>query len=318
MIYIHNKSNRADFNIAFEEYCFKKLRKYDKIFLLWKNEPSIIVGKHQNVFEEINADFVKEKNIKIVRRISGGGAVYHDLQNLNYTIISNENDNEKFDFKTFSEPVIDALAELGVKAEFLGQNNLQVAGKKICGNAQAYIKGRIMHHGCLLFNTNLTVLNDALKVPKAKISSKSAKSVRSVVQNIQPLLNKKIDIGDFSDRILQQMKMKFPQMREYKLTKEELAEIEEETDKKYSTWNWNIGKSPKSEITLKENINKKEMICVVKVENGIITSLLSDSQLIKEVESNLIGVKYEKEEIQKVLQKMNVADLEGTMKLIII
>lgn len=317
MIYILNRSNRADFNIAFEEYCFKKLKKYSKIFLLWINEPSIIVGKHQNVFEEINADFVKENNIKIVRRISGGGAVYHDLQNLNYTIISNENDDEKFDFKTFSQPVIEALAELGVKADFLGQNNLQVAGKKICGNAQAYIKGRIMHHGCLLFDTDLTVLNDALKVPKAKISSKSAKSVRSVVQNIQPILNKKIDIDDFSDRILQQMKAKFPQMKEYKLTDEELAEIEKETEKKYSTWEWNIGKSPKSEITIKENINKKEMICVVRVENGMITSLVSESELIKEVENELIGVKYDKEEIRKVLLKMNVSNLEDTMKLII-
>ena len=219
MIYIVNKSTKPDYNIALEEYCFKRLLQHDKIFILWINEPAIIVGKHQNTIEEINPEYVKEHGIHVVRRISGGGAVYHDLNNLNYTIISNEDKGADFDFRSFSKPVIDTLAELGVKAEFTGRNDLVIDGKKICGNAQAYIPGRVMHHGCLLFNTDLTVLSKALEVPKDKIESKSVKSVRSVVDNILPHLPEKITINEFADKLLEQMKTRFPEMRGYSLLK---------------------------------------------------------------------------------------------------
>ena len=159
MIYIVNKSTKPDFNIALEEYCFKQLTQFDKIFILWINEPSIIVGKNQNTHAEINERYVQEKGIHVVRRISGGGAVYHDLNNLNYTIISNEDrDSRSFDFKAFSEPVIQTLNDLGVEAEFSGRNDITIQGKKISGNAQAYLDGRVMHHGCILFDVDLTVL----------------------------------------------------------------------------------------------------------------------------------------------------------------
>lgn len=135
MKYIINHSNDTAFNIALEEYAFKHLLDEDQIFLLWINKPSIIVGRHQNTIEEINRDYVRENGIEVVRRISGGGAVYHDLNNLNYTIISKEDENKAFDFKSFSTPVINTLAQLGVKAEFTGRNDLEIDGKKFCGNA---------------------------------------------------------------------------------------------------------------------------------------------------------------------------------------
>ncbi|HEU8383932.1 TPA: lipoate--protein ligase [Streptococcus pneumoniae] len=180
MKYIINHSNDTAFNIALEEYAFKHLLDEDQIFLLWINKPSIIVGRHQNTIEEINRDYVRENGIEVVRRISGGGAVYHDLNNLNYTIISKEDENKAFDFKSFSTPVINTLAQLGVKAEFTGRNDLEIDGKKFCGNAQAYINGRIMHHGCLLFDVDLSVLANALKVSKDKFESKGVKSVRHI------------------------------------------------------------------------------------------------------------------------------------------
>lgn len=133
MKYIINHSNDTAFNIALEEYAFKHLLDEDQIFLLWINKPSIIVGRHQNTIEEINRDYVRENGIEVVRRISGGGAVYHDLNNLNYTIISKEDENKAFDFKSFSTPVINTLAQLGVKAEFTGRNDLEIDGKKFCG-----------------------------------------------------------------------------------------------------------------------------------------------------------------------------------------
>lgn len=206
MKYIINHSNDTAFNIALEEYAFKHLLDEDQIFLLWINKPSIIVGRHQNTIEEINRDYVRENGIEVVRRISGGGAVYHDLNNLNYTIISKEDENKAFDFKSFSTPVINTLAQLGVKAEFTGRNDLEIDGKKFCGNAQAYINGRIMHHGCLLFDVDLSVLANALKVSKDKFESKGVKSVRARVTNIINELPKKITVEKFRDLLLEYMK----------------------------------------------------------------------------------------------------------------
>ena len=215
MKYIINHSNDTAFNIALEEYAFKHLLDEDQIFLLWINKPSIIVGRHQNTIEEINRDYVRENGIEVVRRISGGGAVYHDLNNLNYTIISKEDENKAFDFKSFSTPVINTLAELGVKAEFTGRNDLEIDGKKFCGNAQAYINGRIMHHGCLLFDVDLSVLANALKVSKDKFESKGVKSVRARVTNIIDELPEKITVEEFRDLLLEYMKKEYPEMTEY-------------------------------------------------------------------------------------------------------
>lgn len=201
MIYHVSNTNDTAFNIALEEYCFKNLRDQDEIFLLWINEPSIIVGKYQNTIEEINTEYTREHGINVIRRISGGGAVYHDLNNLNYTIISNKDKGkEGFDFKEFSKPIIDTLAELGVKAEFTGRNDLEIDGQKFCGNAQAYIKDRVMHYGCLLFNVEFSALANALKVSKDKIESKGVKSVRARVTNILPHLKEPITVNEFSEK----------------------------------------------------------------------------------------------------------------------
>ena len=237
MIYIVNKSTDPAYNIALEEFCFKELKHFDKIFILWINEPAIIVGKHQNTQAEINTRFVQENGIHVVRRITGGGAVYHDLNNLNYTIISNEKEGENdFDFKTFSQPVIETLAELGATAEFSGRNDITIDGKKICGNAQAYAGNRVMHHGCLLFDTDLSVLSKALEVSKETVDFKGVKSVRSRVDNILPNLPVKITVNEFADKILDQMIRTFPEMKEYHFGEAEKQEIEKARREKFANW----------------------------------------------------------------------------------
>lgn len=314
MIYIVNKSNKPDYNIALEEYCFKNLLHHEQIFILWINEPSIIIGKHQNAIEEINAEYVKEHGINVVRRISGGGAVYHDHNNLNYTIISNEEKETEFDFKTFSKPVVDTLKDLGVDAEFSGRNDILIDGKKICGNAQAYIKGRIMHHGCLLFDTDLSVLSKALEIPKDVIKSSSTKSVRSAVDNILPNLPEKLTVDEFSEKLLGHMKENFPEMTEYHFSEKELEEIEQIRASKFSTWDWNWGKSPKFDIDRHSRFTAGKIQVFANVKNSIIQDIkfygtfFGNNENLEEIEKALVGTKYATEEVSAKLSSLNFND----------
>ncbi|WP_064612046.1 lipoate--protein ligase [Streptobacillus moniliformis] len=312
MKYIINESNDTAYNIALEEYAFKKLLNEDMIFLLWINKPSIIVGRHQNTIEEINKEYVRDNNIEVVRRISGGGAVYHDYNNLNYTIISKEDENRAFDFKSFSIPVIKTLESLDVKAEFTGRNDLEIDGKKICGNAQAYINGRIMHHGCLLFDVDLSVLSKALKVSKDKIESKGVKSVRARVTNIVDELPNKITVEEFKDLLLDYMKKEYPEMTEYVFSEEEIAEINKAKEEKFGNWDWNYGKSPEYNLTRSMKFEKGKIEVFVnvidsKIENIKIYGDFFGIEDVSAVEDVLRGAKYEQKEVLERLNSINIS-----------
>ena len=314
MIYYISKTHDTAFNIALEEYCFKKLKDEEEIFLLWINEPSIIVGKYQNTIEEINTEYTREKGIHVIRRISGGGAVYHDLNNLNYTIISNrDKGQEGFNFKEFSKPIIETLAELGVKAEFTGRNDLEIDGQKFCGNAQAYIKDRVMHHGCLLFNVDFSALGDALKVSKDKIESKGVKSVRSRVTNILPHLKTPITVEEFGDKIMEYMKKQYPDMKEYVFSKEELDYIAKRAEVKRS-WEWNYGESPEFNITREKRFKNGKIQIFATVENSRIKNIkfygdfFGKNEDLSEIENLLKNVKYTVEDVKKKLESIDIGE----------
>ena len=314
MIYYISKTHDTAFNIALEEYCFKQLKDEDEIFLLWINEPSIIVGKYQNTIEEINTEYTREKGIHVIRRISGGGAVYHDLNNLNYTIISNrDKGQEGFNFKEFSKPIIETLAELGVKAEFTGRNDLEIDGQKFCGNAQAYIKDRVMHHGCLLFNVDFSALGNALKVSKDKIESKGVKSVRSRVTNILPHLKTPITVEKFGDKIMEYMKKQYPDMKEYVFSKEELDYIAKRAEIKRS-WEWNYGESPEFNITRGKRFKNGKIQIFATVENSRIKNIkfygdfFGKNEDLSEIENLLKNVKYTVEDIKKKLESIDIGE----------
>lgn len=314
MIYYISKTHDTAFNIALEEYCFKQLKDEDEIFLLWINEPSIIVGKYQNTIEEINTEYTREKGIHVIRRISGGGAVYHDLNNLNYTIISNrDKGQEGFNFKEFSKPIIETLAELGVKAEFTGRNDLEIDGQKFCGNAQAYIKDRVMHHGCLLFNVDFSALGNALKVSKDKIESKGVKSVRSRVTNILPHLKTPITVEEFGDKIMEYMKKQYPDMKEYVFSKEELDYIAKRAEVKRS-WEWNYGESPEFNITRGKRFKNGKIQIFATVENSRIKNIkfygdfFGKNEDLNEIENLLKNVKYTVEDVKKKLESIDIGE----------
>ncbi|RFE02384.1 lipoate--protein ligase [Streptococcus parauberis] len=312
MKYIVNKSNDPAYNIALEAYAFRELTSEDEIFILWINEPAIIIGKHQNTIQEINKEYTDEHGIHVVRRLSGGGAVYHDLNNLNYTIISNKSEEGAFDFKTFSQPVIATLADLGVKAEFTGRNDLEIDGKKFCGNAQAYYKGRMMHHGCLLFDVDMSVLGDALKVSKDKIESKGIKSVRARVTNILNELPEKITVNEFSDKILEKMKETYPDMTEYVLSEDELVKIQESTDTQFGTWDWTYGKAP--EYTIERNVRYPagKINTFANVQQSVIKNIKIYGDFfgikdVEDIEKILIGTKYEYKDVLEKLKTIDTA-----------
>ena len=201
------KTQNPYINLAIEEYLFSHTT--DDIFMLWQNEPSVIIGKNQNAYAEINMDFVKEKNIHIVRRITGGGAVYHDLGNVNYTFISSREKNEGINFEYFTAPIVEALKSLEITAKLSGRNDLLVEDRKFSGNAQHAVGNRVLHHGTILFNSDLEVLTSALNVDEEKLKARSIKSARSRVVNLKSLMNQEISVGEFIDRISEYVKKKF-------------------------------------------------------------------------------------------------------------
>lgn len=238
------------FNLAAEEYVFEKLPRDAMYVMLWQNDNAIIVGKHQNTLAQINEAFVRENEIKVVRRLSGGGAVYHDMGNLNYTIIA-DGDGD-LDFGRFCRIVLDALARAGVRGELNGRNDMTIDGKKFSGNAQYAKQGRVMHHGTILFDSDSSVLAGALQVDEAKIKAKGVKSVRSRVTNVRPHLPKDMPLKQFKKVLLGSILTQFPG-EEYVFTPEDLAEIEK-LSLRYRDWEWNYGKSPACDLVRKQRV----------------------------------------------------------------
>lgn len=303
MKYINNLSNNPWYNLAFEEYCFRNLPKDENYVILWINQPAIIVGKNQNTIEEINLDYVRDNNINIVRRVTGGGAVYHDLGNLNFTFITTVSGAVKIDFGKINIPMLKSLEKLGINAELSGRNDLTVDGKKISGIAQSVDKNRVLNHGTILFDTDLTVLSDALKVKKDKIESKGVKSVKSRVTNIRPYLNVDVDILTFKDMLIENI-FAFENLKpeEYKLTDSQLDGIDKLFKEKYSTWEWNYGESPEFDYKNYKRFPFGSIEVRLQVKAGIIqdSKIYGDffgTEDILLLEEKLKGKRYDREEL---------------------
>ena len=263
MRYLESPSRDPYFNLALEEYVFERMDKSKSYFLLWQNDNTIVVGKNQNTAEEIDQAYVDAHGIRVARRLSGGGAVYHDKGNLNFTFIVDRADAPGLNFKIFVEPVIQALARFGVHAAFTGRNDLTIDGLKFSGNAQYARRGRLLHHGCIMLDSNLTSVADALRVKEAKFASKAVKSVRSRVTTINAHAPAPISMEDFKGA-LKECAMASGELEPCTLTEEDLAAIRKLRDEKYATWAWNYGCSPAYDM-------RREM----KFPAGLVTAHLS-------------------------------------------
>ena len=250
MFFIDNKGiTDPRINLAIEEYALNTMDvEKDSFLLFYINQPSIIIGRNQNTIEEINTDFVEQNGIIPVRRLSGGGAVYHDLGNLNFSFLTKDDGDSFRNFKKFTQPVVDALQKMGVDAELSGRNDILAGGKKISGNAQFSTRGRMFSHGTLMFDTEIDAVVSALKVKKDKIESKGIKSIRSRVTNIVDLLDKPMTIEEFRLAILSSIFGGEDKVQYWELTEEDWANIHKLSEERYQKWEWNYGKSPKFNI----------------------------------------------------------------------
>jgi len=313
MIYIDNEGvTDPVVNLAIEEHCIRHLPVGKDYLLFYINEPSIIIGRNQNTLEEINQAYIEENGIKVVRRISGGGAVYHDVGNLNFSFMTDFERSKLNNFKQFATPIIDVLNDMGVPAEMKGRNDIVVNDKKISGNAQFSSVKRMFNHGTLLLDCDLSQVSKALDVKMTKITSKGHKSARARVANIAEFLDQALSTDEFKEKILNTIHKGSEPFETYKLTDSDWQAVNKLIDEKYGTWGWNYGKSPDFDIHRTQHFTSGIIDFRIKVkkggdiENVKIYGDFFGKDPVEDIENALVGVRYVKKEIKEALKDFDL------------
>lgn len=321
LLIIDNKNYKDPFvNLALEEYCVRNLQMNNDYLLFYINDPSVIIGKHQNTIEEINSEYVKENNISVVRRISGGGAVYHDHGNLNFSFMTKHSQQSIHNFKLFTGPVIRVLNEMGVKAELNGRNDITVNQKKISGNAQFTDTRSMFSHGTLLFDSDLDNITKALNVDQGKIESKGIKSVRSRVANIKDYISGNIKIEEFKEILIRSVLDPGKELSEsvYSLSEGQWKEVYKLSESKYRSWEWNYGRSPEFNIKKVKRFDIGQIDVRINVKDGLIYGVKIYGDFLghgdlSELENKMSGVRYEKTNVSIALRDTDLQNYFGNI-----
>ena len=319
MLFVDNRDvTDARLNLALEEHVLRTAAPDDDLLLFYVNAPAIIIGRNQNTIEEIDSEFVGRKDIRVVRRISGGGAVYHDLGNLNFSFMTRDVHARFNRYDLFNRPVVEVLQALGVPAEIGGRNDILAGGRKISGNAQFATATRMFSHGTLLLDSHLDDVTAALKPKPGKVESKGVKSIRSRVANISEFLREPISVNELRDRILERIfgsrdRARIPTLA---LGDDDRSAARELVSRRYGTWAWNYGENPPSNVQRARRFAAGEVDVRLNIQKGRIESvrLFGDymgRSDIGELEARLRGIVYDRDALATVLGGVELSDYVG-------
>ena len=290
--YLDLTTTDPSYNLAMEQYVFDCLPRDRMYFMLWQNDNSIIVGKYQNTLSEINLEAVERRGIRVVRRLSGGGAVYHDMGNLNFTFITDAASGTALDMKLFCQQVVRTLAALGVHAEVNGRNDITIDGKKFSGNSQYLRQGRVMHHGTIMFNSDLSVVSEALQVDPTKFQTKGVRSVRSRVTNVADHLDRPVSLPEFRRILLENILRENPG-QPYPLTPKDLAAVEKLREERYAAWDWNYGQSPACTVLRRRRVEGCGLVeAYISVDSGLISAIAFRGDFFSAVEPEELAPRF--------------------------
>jgi len=317
MLFVDNKGiTDPRLNLAFEEYLLRHVRETEPLLLFYINEPSVIIGRNQNTIEEIDPDYVNTHGVHVVRRLSGGGAVYHDLGNLNFSFVT-QGKGDLHQFAKFIQPVVTCLRSLGVAAEIRGLSDIFVDGRKVSGNAQYATTARMFSHGTLLFDTDLSAMLRAINPRRIAIESKAVQSVRSAVGNLREMLPDDMTIDDLRSAILREIFGAGP-IPEFRLQDEEWRRIEEISASRYASWDWNYGRSPQFNVQKSGRLPIGKVDARIEVSEGYIRSIrlfgdFSGKRDVAELEAGLVGTPYDRERLAAALAETDLDAYFGRM-----
>ena len=310
MRYLRNNHTDPYFNMAFDEYCLEQLTIDEPVFFLWQNRPSVIMGANQEVHTEVNLDYLKENNISLVRRVTGGGAVYHDFGNLNYTIVGRSDDLER-DYPEYTRYMLQALQKLGVQATMSGRNDILVEGRKVSGFAKRVCKNRLMIHGTLMFDVDIDKLTQVLCPPATKLQSKGIASVRSRVANLSEYLPEIPDISLFKQQLERILSNNYTD-QEWILSPEDIQNIEQLAHDKFERWEWIYGHSPRATLNFSEKLTCGTVHIHLNIAENRITSCKFRGDFIgnlptNELENALTGLPYDRDSISRFLEQTDIS-----------
>ena len=319
MLYIDNSNTNPPLNLAMEEHILRHIQTDEAILFFYINQPAVIIGRNQNTAEEIDPDYIKEQSIHVVRRLSGGGAVYHDLGNLNFSFVTQAGPENFHNFARFTEPVIQVLTSFGINAELKEHSSIFANGRKISGNAQYSTSKRMFSHGTLLFDTNIEHMLKALNPRQAKIESTAVQSVRNFVANIRELLPQEMDIQQLKQAILQGV-FGSGEIPTYDLTEEDWQQIRQLAAARYNNWEWNYGRSPRFNIQKSGRSATGKIDVRLNVEQGRIKTAriygdFTGTQDIRELQTLLIGVRHNRDDLAAALHHTDLAPYFGPLEL---
>ncbi|MDD2381025.1 MAG: lipoate--protein ligase [Mariniphaga sp.] len=306
MLCLHLKNNDPYFCLAAEEYLLKKFS--DDIFMLWQSGNTVVVGKHQNALAEINYPYVHENNVRVARRISGGGTVFHDEGNVNFAYIKNVSSPAEINFKLFTRPIVDALKNLNIPVVVSDRNDLLVGDKKISGNAEHVFKNRVLHHGTLLFNSDLEALGKAIQVAPGKYQGKAVQSNRSEVVNIRPFQNEIQTIDEFKEYLIA-CQLKNNENSFYELSEADLHNIRQQAEEKFHTWEWIFGYSPRYSFRNEQHLGIPLLGIGLEVNKGQIKAVTITGDYFPQHQAELIshaltGGRHSYDEIRDKLEEL--------------